>query len=92
LYYYVPIKLILNEGTEEIGLNKKLEFSCNNNYEQLRKAWALLFGIEYFPNIPKPKEEPKVEPKEEPKVEPKEEPKEEPKVEPKEEPKVKPKK
>ena len=80
LYYYVPIKLILNEGTEEIGLNKKLEFSCNNNYEQLRKAWALLFGIEYIPSIPKQKEEPK---KEEPK---KEEPKkEEPKVE---EPKV----
>jgi len=62
LYYYVPIKLILNEGTEEIGLNKKLEFSCNNNYEQLRKAWALLFGIEYIPTIPNlKKEKPKKE-------------------------------
>ena len=73
LYYYVPIKLILNEGNEEIGVKKKLEFSCNNNYEQLRKAWALLFGIEYVPTIPKPKEEKKIEPKEKTQIEPEEE-------------------
>jgi hypothetical protein len=72
LYYYVPIKLILNEGKEEIGMKKKLEFSCSNNYEQLRKAWALLFGIEYVPTIPKPKEEKQIkqiEPKEKKQIE-----------------------
>jgi hypothetical protein len=58
LYYYVPIKLILNEGTDKIDLTKKLEFSCSNNYEQLRKAWALLLGIEYIPTIITSKEEP----------------------------------
>lgn len=57
LSYYVPIKLILNEETDQIGLNKKLEFSCNSNYEQLRKSWALLFGIEYIPSITNLKEE-----------------------------------
>jgi hypothetical protein len=56
LYYYVPIKLNLNEGTDKIGLNKKLEFSCNDNYDKIKKAWALLLGIEYIPTIPLPKE------------------------------------
>jgi hypothetical protein len=56
LYYYVPIKLNLNEGTDKIGLNKKLEFSCNDNYDKIKKAWALLLGIEYIPSIPFPKE------------------------------------
>ena len=76
LYYYVPIKLILNEGKEEIGMKKKLEFSCNSNYEELKKAWALLLGIEYVPTIPKIKEEPK-EQKGENQIEPKGEEKKE---------------
>ena len=64
LYYYVPIKLNLNEGTDKIGLNKKLELSCNDNYEKIRKAWALLLGIEYIPSIPLLPKEIKVNDKE----------------------------
>jgi len=53
LAYIVPIKLEIYEG-KDVPLNKKVSLKCEENYNNISKAWKLLF------KIPEEKSKPKV--------------------------------
>ena len=53
LAYFVPIKLEIYEG-KDVPLNKKVSLKCEENYNNISKAWKLLF------KIPEEKSKPKV--------------------------------
>ena len=44
LAYIVPIKLELYEGTD-VPISKKVSINCEENYNNIQKAWKVLFKI-----------------------------------------------
>jgi hypothetical protein len=48
LSYYVTIELVLYPG-KSIPLSKQSVIACNNRYENIRQAYADMFGLEYRP-------------------------------------------
>jgi hypothetical protein len=50
LSYFIVIDLELYPG-ESIPLGEKAVLGCQNRYEKIRKAYAQLFGIKYFPTL-----------------------------------------
>lgn len=50
LSYFIVIDLELYPG-ESIPIGEKAVLGCQNRYEKIRKAYAQLFGIKYFPTL-----------------------------------------
>ena len=50
LSYFIVIDLELYPG-ESIPIGEKTVLGCQNRYEKIRKAYAQLFGIKYFPTL-----------------------------------------
>jgi hypothetical protein len=44
LAYIVPIKLELYEG-KDVPINQKVSLKCEENYNNILKAWKILFDI-----------------------------------------------
>jgi len=49
LTYYVFVDLDLYPGKDGIPYDKKLVIGCQNRYEEIRRAWAELFKLDYKP-------------------------------------------
>jgi hypothetical protein len=49
LSYYVFVDLDLYPGKDGIPYDKKLVIGCQNRYEEIRRAWAELFKLDYKP-------------------------------------------
>jgi hypothetical protein len=49
LTYYVFVDLDLYPGKDGIPYDKKLVIGCQNRYEEIRRAWAELFMLDYKP-------------------------------------------